>query len=172
MTFATLRNLGIRLAVVAAMTSQMTSARCEDTIINIDNFTFSPAQPGVNQTVFFNVTGAGGSQTLSAQTGRDGVAQLRGLNLPAGTYTVTAYFLGVIPFDTGKVANPSDERYSASVVSKTVVADVVRPSCAMEVSKPSLWSASDSSSAMSALSSTTKIRTPPRVPDGCGPVGS
>jgi len=47
MTFAKLRNLGIRLAVVAAMTSQMTSARCEDTIITIDNFTFSPAQPVV-----------------------------------------------------------------------------------------------------------------------------
>lgn len=44
MTFATLRNLGIRLAVVAAMASQMTSARCEETIITIDNFTFSPAQ--------------------------------------------------------------------------------------------------------------------------------
>ena len=44
MTFATLRNLGIRLAMVAAMASQMTSARCEDTIITIDNFTFSPAQ--------------------------------------------------------------------------------------------------------------------------------
>jgi plastocyanin len=44
MTLAKLRNLGIHLAVVAAMTSQMTSARCEDTIITIDNFTFSPAQ--------------------------------------------------------------------------------------------------------------------------------
>jgi plastocyanin len=44
MTFATLRNLGIRLAVVAAMASQMTSARCEDTIVTIDNFTFSPPQ--------------------------------------------------------------------------------------------------------------------------------
>jgi plastocyanin len=44
MTFATLRNLAIRFAVVAAMASQMTSARCEDTIITIDNFTFSPAR--------------------------------------------------------------------------------------------------------------------------------
>jgi plastocyanin len=44
MTFATLRNLAIRLAVVAAMASQMTPARCEDTNITIDNFTFSPAR--------------------------------------------------------------------------------------------------------------------------------
>jgi plastocyanin len=44
MTFLTLRNVGIRLAVVAAMTSQMSAARCEDSIITIDNFSFSPAQ--------------------------------------------------------------------------------------------------------------------------------
>jgi plastocyanin len=44
MTFVTLRNVGIRLAVVAAMTSQMSAARCEDSIITIDNFSFSPAQ--------------------------------------------------------------------------------------------------------------------------------
>jgi plastocyanin len=44
MTFVNLRNVGIRLAVVAAMTSQMSAARCEDSIITIDNFSFSPAQ--------------------------------------------------------------------------------------------------------------------------------
>jgi plastocyanin len=44
MTFVTLRNLGIRVAVAAAMASQMTSARCEDQTITIDNFTFAPAQ--------------------------------------------------------------------------------------------------------------------------------
>ena len=44
MTFASLRNLGIRLAMVAAMTSQMSSARCEDLAVMIDNFTFEPAQ--------------------------------------------------------------------------------------------------------------------------------
>jgi plastocyanin len=44
MTFATLRHLGIRLTVIAAMTAQMTSARCEDSTIMIDNFTFAPAQ--------------------------------------------------------------------------------------------------------------------------------
>src|SRR3977135_1276028 len=44
MTFATLRNVGIRLAIVAAMTSQMSAARCEESIITIDNFSFSPAQ--------------------------------------------------------------------------------------------------------------------------------
>jgi plastocyanin len=35
-----LRNLGIRLAVA----SQMSAARCEDTVVTIDNFTFSPAR--------------------------------------------------------------------------------------------------------------------------------
>jgi plastocyanin len=44
MTFKTLRNVGIRLAIVAAMTSQMSAARCEGSIITIDNFSFSPPQ--------------------------------------------------------------------------------------------------------------------------------
>jgi plastocyanin len=44
MMFATLRNLGVRLAVVVAMTFQMSAARCEDSIITIDNFSFSPAR--------------------------------------------------------------------------------------------------------------------------------
>jgi plastocyanin len=44
MLFATLRNLGIRLAVAAAMTTQIHAARCEDLSIMIDNFTFEPAQ--------------------------------------------------------------------------------------------------------------------------------
>jgi plastocyanin len=44
MTFATLRNLGIRMAMVAAMTSQISAARCAESLITIDNFTFAPAQ--------------------------------------------------------------------------------------------------------------------------------
>ena len=44
MLFATLRNLGIRLAVALVMTSQIHAARCEDLSIMIDNFTFEPAQ--------------------------------------------------------------------------------------------------------------------------------
>jgi plastocyanin len=44
MTFATLRNVGLCLAIAAAMISQMSAARCEDGAIMIDNFTFEPAQ--------------------------------------------------------------------------------------------------------------------------------
>jgi plastocyanin len=43
MTFATLRNLAIRGAVVAVLASQITAAHCEDVKVTIDNFTFSPA---------------------------------------------------------------------------------------------------------------------------------
>jgi hypothetical protein len=82
-----------------------------------------------DQTVFFNVAGNGLSQTISAQTSRDGVAQLRGLTLPTGAYTVTAYFLGDIPFDTDKVAKLSDARYLPSSVSTTLVPDKARPTC-------------------------------------------
>ncbi|THD70510.1 MAG: amicyanin [Bradyrhizobium sp.] len=44
MTFATLRRLGIRIAVAALLTSQMPAAHCAETTITIDNFTFTPAQ--------------------------------------------------------------------------------------------------------------------------------
>ena len=44
MTFATLRNVSFSLAIVAAMISQVSAARCEDVAIMIDNFTFEPAQ--------------------------------------------------------------------------------------------------------------------------------
>ncbi len=44
MTLAILRNLSIRLAVAAALTSQMPAAHCAETTVTIDNFTFAPAQ--------------------------------------------------------------------------------------------------------------------------------
>jgi plastocyanin len=44
MTFATLRNLGIRIAVAAVLTSQIPAAHCAETTVTIDNFTFAPAQ--------------------------------------------------------------------------------------------------------------------------------
>jgi plastocyanin len=40
----TLRNFGIGLAVAAALACQMSAARCAETTITIDNFTFAPAQ--------------------------------------------------------------------------------------------------------------------------------
>jgi plastocyanin len=40
----TLRNFGIRLAVAAALASQMSAAHCAETTVTIDNFTFAPAQ--------------------------------------------------------------------------------------------------------------------------------
>jgi plastocyanin len=43
MTIATLRNLGIRLAVSAVLASQIQAARCAETTVTIDNFTFAPA---------------------------------------------------------------------------------------------------------------------------------
>jgi plastocyanin len=44
MTWASLRNLGLRLAVAAIMATQIPAVRCEETAIMIDNFTFAPAQ--------------------------------------------------------------------------------------------------------------------------------
>ena len=44
MTFATLRKLGIRVAIAAAMTTPMSAAHCAEIAVTIDNFTFSPPQ--------------------------------------------------------------------------------------------------------------------------------
>jgi plastocyanin len=44
MTLFSLRNLGIRIAVAAIMASQISSVRCENSAVMIDNFTFEPAQ--------------------------------------------------------------------------------------------------------------------------------
>jgi plastocyanin len=44
MISATLRNIGIRCAIAAAIFLNVTNARAEDTKVMIDNFTFEPAQ--------------------------------------------------------------------------------------------------------------------------------
>jgi hypothetical protein len=99
------------------------------------------------QTVFFTVSGGpppGLSTpiTLSAQTGPDGQAQLRGMVLAAGTYDVTVSFPGQIPVEPGVPqsscgggANCSivlnDERYSPSTATLRagLTADLTPPSC-------------------------------------------
>ncbi|MDB5655733.1 MAG: blue (type 1) copper domain [Tardiphaga sp.] len=44
MTTVSLRDIGLRLAIAALLASSITQARCEDAVVSIDNFTFSPAQ--------------------------------------------------------------------------------------------------------------------------------
>ena len=44
MTYATLRRVGIRLAVTAVMLSSIARAHCEESTVTIDNFTFAPAE--------------------------------------------------------------------------------------------------------------------------------
>jgi plastocyanin len=47
MTMARLHRLGLRLAVAALLASRISATHCEDLKINIDNFTFEPAQLSV-----------------------------------------------------------------------------------------------------------------------------
>ena len=82
-----------------------------------------------DETVFFNVTSGSARQTVAVQTSRDGVAQLRGLTVPSGTYTVTAYFLGQIPYGAGLFATVTDDRYNPSSVRSTLVFNPNPPSC-------------------------------------------
>jgi plastocyanin len=44
MTYATLRRIGIRLAITAVMFSSIARAHCEESAVTIDNFTFAPAE--------------------------------------------------------------------------------------------------------------------------------
>jgi plastocyanin len=44
MTYATLRRVGIRLAITAVMFSSIARAHCEESTVTIDNFTFAPAE--------------------------------------------------------------------------------------------------------------------------------
>src|ERR1700709_1268364 len=47
MAYATLRKLGIRLAVSAAISLYLGTARAEDGVVTIDNFTFQPQELAV-----------------------------------------------------------------------------------------------------------------------------
>jgi plastocyanin len=44
MTLTTLRTLAIRMAIGAVMASHMGVARCAESMVTIDNFTFAPAK--------------------------------------------------------------------------------------------------------------------------------
>jgi|ERR1700733_9368493 plastocyanin len=44
MAYATLRRVGLRLAVTAVMFSSLGSAHAEEATVTIDNFTFAPAE--------------------------------------------------------------------------------------------------------------------------------
>ncbi len=67
------------------------------------------------RTVFFTVAGDAATQTIPVITTFSGVANLGGLDLPAGDYTVTAQFLGNTPYPAG-----NDETYLASSATGSV----------------------------------------------------
>ena len=84
------------------------------------------------QTVYFTFDdGAGVVQTVAALTTGNGVAQLGGFSVPAGSYTLTARFLGLIPLGNGQSTTITDDRYSESstATGSNVVPDVTQPSC-------------------------------------------
>jgi hypothetical protein len=84
-----------------------------------------------DEAIFFDINGNGVSLTFTSQTGVDGVAQLRIPTgaVPAGTYTLTAYFLGKVPHDTGAFGMVTDDRYSASSATTTITFDPSPPAC-------------------------------------------
>jgi hypothetical protein len=63
---------------------------------------------GDQQTIFFVATGGSTPVGATSLTLADGKARLAGLKLPAGSYTLTAYFAGTIPTPpSGSISVPS-----------------------------------------------------------------
>jgi hypothetical protein len=95
--------------------------------------------------VYFNFkgtsnAGAAVNASRSAQTDANGVAQLHGMTVPDGSYTVTASFPGSIPTASG-VINLSDPYYQSPTVLPTrqFTADRTPPTCTF-VSMPTATS--------------------------------
>jgi CSLREA domain-containing protein len=72
--------------------------------------------PLAEQTVFFVVTGSGGSFSVPVITDYLGRAPLGNVSLPPGIYTVNAYFSGVIPLSNGSTVTLNNSRYEPSTV--------------------------------------------------------
>jgi hypothetical protein len=83
--------------------------------------------------VYFTFSNAAGTvnATRAAETDANGIAQLRGMTVPAGTYTVTVSFPGTIPTSGGvlKLSNPFYLPSQAQGVN--VPADVTAPTCTL-----------------------------------------
>jgi hypothetical protein len=84
--------------------------------------------------VYFNFSGTSTSGTAvnasrAAQTDANGVAELRGMTVPNGTYTVKISFPGTIPTASGGTIHLSDPYYLPSSAQTQVAADLKAPTC-------------------------------------------
>ncbi len=93
------------------------------------------------KTVFFVITGAGGSYAAAEITDYAGRAFLTSAPLPPGDYTVTAYFSGVVPLPSATLML-TDERYEPSTASASfTIAANAGPLCDAAYAVPGyLWS--------------------------------
>ncbi|HET7089767.1 MAG TPA: Ig-like domain-containing protein [Anaerolineae bacterium] len=73
------------------------------------------------KTVFFVVTGSGGSHTVAVITDYLGRAPLGGVPLPVGVYAVNAYFSGVIPLPDGTLALVNDRYISSTATGSLTI---------------------------------------------------
>jgi CSLREA domain-containing protein len=76
--------------------------------------------PLVQKGVTFVLTGAGGSYSALVETNNAGQAVLGAVPLPAGTYTVNAYFGSLVTLPGGAVVNLTDARYGPSTATGTL----------------------------------------------------
>ncbi|MBV9893331.1 MAG: hypothetical protein JO020_04090 [Chloroflexi bacterium] len=74
-------------------------------------------------------SGAAVNATRAVETNANGLAELRGMSVPAGTYNVRVTFPGTIPTAGGGTINLTDPYYLASSATTTVTADRTPPTC-------------------------------------------
>jgi hypothetical protein len=94
------------------------------------------------KTIFFVITGAGGSFSQAVITDYSGRAVLGNLPLPPGEYTVQASFSGVITLHTGETITLNDARYNPATTTGTLtlLESNSPPVCETAVANPlTIW---------------------------------
>jgi uncharacterized repeat protein (TIGR01451 family) len=89
-------------------------------------------RPLSEKTIIFIITGSGSAQAQSVITDYAGRAFLN-LALPAGTYTIDAYFSGIIPLP-GQTLNLEDDRFLPSTAAASLT---VNPAADLAINKTS-----------------------------------
>jgi hypothetical protein len=122
----------------------------------------------VEQTIFFIVTGSGGSYSVAVITDYLGRAPLGNIPLPPGSYSVTAYYNGQIPKPGGGFFTSLDDPRYLPVSSAPAVLSLVSPPSPLDCStaRPSIatiWPANNKFVTVKVLGVTTQTGKPARI---------
>jgi hypothetical protein len=97
----------------------------DDDALMVATLTDAEGRRLAEQTVFFVVSGSGGTYSVAVITDYLGRAALGNIPLPNGTYTVNAYFNGTIPLGNNNTVNLSSDRYNPSTAAGSLALNIV-----------------------------------------------